>query len=49
MPLYEYLCKDCMKVFEAIVKLEEEDKPVKCPFCDKPLDKLMSAPMFRIH
>lgn len=49
MPLYEYWCSKCEKVFEAIVKLEESEQPVKCPICDKPLDRLMSAPMFRIH
>ena len=31
MPLYEYECKSCEKVVEALVRTEDE--PVACPMC----------------
>lgn len=43
MPLYEYLCRDCDKQIEILVRSEQE-KP-ECPDCgsDK-LMKLLSVP-----
>lgn len=46
MPLYTYHCKDCAKLFELIVKLEDVDKEIKCPSCGKTLKKQMDAPYF---
>jgi len=41
MPIYEYRCKACDNVFEAIV--QGSQKP-ECPKCDsKKLEKLFSA------
>ena len=34
MPIYDYLCKDCHKVFEKVLTLSEHDKvQVTCPTC----------------
>ena len=34
MPVYDYLCKDCRKVFEKILTLAEYEKQtVTCPNC----------------
>jgi putative FmdB family regulatory protein len=34
MPVYDYLCKDCNKVFEKILTLAEYEKQaVTCPTC----------------
>ena len=42
MPLYEYECPDC-GLFERMQKFSD---PVltACPTCDKPVEKLLSAP-----
>ena len=32
MPIYEYSCLDCSKIFEKIV-WNTEDKEVFCPYC----------------
>jgi len=34
MPIYEYKCGKCKKVFEELVQGTEEKKP-KCPACGK--------------
>jgi putative FmdB family regulatory protein len=48
MPIYEYECKDCGHVFDALQKMS--DDPLRdCPDCGKPeLKKLLSAPNFRL-
>lgn len=33
MPLYEYKCKSCEKVFTVLSLIVEEEKEVKCPYC----------------
>lgn len=51
MPLYEYFCEQCLKRYEVLIKLadydEEKDK-IKCPHCEQPVIKLLSAPYFKI-
>ncbi len=43
MPLYEYQCEDCSKIFE-FFKQADNDTPV-CPNCgSKKLKKLLSTP-----
>lgn len=43
MPIYEYRCKSCGKVFEELVPREPE-KPLPCPECkSKKTEKLMSV------
>jgi putative FmdB family regulatory protein len=48
MPIYEYQCQKCHHHLEALQKLS--DKPLReCPECGKhTLQRLMSAPMFRL-
>lgn len=44
MPLQDYHCKNCAKIYEIIVPLAENDKKIKCPECKKVLKKLLSPP-----
>jgi putative FmdB family regulatory protein len=48
MPIYEYECRECGHVFDALQKMS--DVPLSdCPDCGKPeLRKLLSAPNFRL-
>jgi putative FmdB family regulatory protein len=45
MPVYEYQCTHCDKVFEIFHKIDEECK-VTCPKCLRPAKKLISATNF---
>ena len=48
MPIYEYACKSCGHVFDALQKMAE-DPLTDCPDCGEPeLKKLLSAPNFRL-
>jgi putative FmdB family regulatory protein len=48
MPFYEYQCKQCSHLFEAMQKISEAPLK-KCPACGKnALRKLISAPVFRL-
>ena len=48
MPFYEYQCNNCGHTLEAMQKITEAPLK-KCPDCGKPqLQKLMSAPVFRL-
>ncbi|MBA4393991.1 MAG: zinc ribbon domain-containing protein [Desulfobacca sp.] len=43
MPIYEYHCSDCDKVFETIVR-NSNDTDVKCPDCKgEKVQRLLSA------
>ena len=42
MPLYEYECPDC-GIFERVQKFSDPILTV-CPTCQKPVEKLLSAP-----
>jgi putative FmdB family regulatory protein len=47
MPVYEYECKECEKVFE--VQQRIADEPLKqCPDCDGVVKKLMSMSSFQL-
>lgn len=47
MPVYEYECKTCEKVFEVQQKIADE--PMKeCPECHAPVTKLMSMSSFQL-
>jgi putative FmdB family regulatory protein len=47
MPVYEYECNDCHKVFE--VQQRMADKPLSvCPECEGELKKLMSMSSFQL-
>lgn len=48
MPIYEYQCRACAHVFDALQKLSDEPL-TECPACHEPqLRKLVSAPNFRL-
>jgi hypothetical protein len=61
MPIYEYQCNDpiCMMasegcpgglpVVEMNRKIENRDKPVKCPVCGKKMTRRPSSTTFRMH
>ena len=44
MPIYEYRCRKCGKVFEKIQKVNEGGESLKCPHCggQKP-EKVLSS------
>ena len=48
MPIYEFECSSCAKVFERLQKLSDAD-PVDCPECGKhTLKRRLTAPSFRL-
>lgn len=48
MPIYEYGCKNCGHVLDALQKMSD-DPLVDCPECEKPeLKRRISAPRFRL-
>jgi putative FmdB family regulatory protein len=48
VPIYEYACKECDHVLDALQKLSD-DPLVDCPACgEASLRKLLSAPRFRL-
>ena len=44
MPLQDYSCVHCAKIYEIIVPLAENDKAIKCPKCKEVLVKHISPP-----
>jgi putative FmdB family regulatory protein len=47
MPVYEYECRACNRVFEVWQKLSDQPKN-DCPQCSGPLTKLMSLSSFQL-
>ena len=48
MPIYEYACRNCDHVLDALQKMSDEPL-VDCPECGEPqLKRLLSAPRFRL-
>ncbi len=44
MPIYEYRCRKCEKVFEVIQKVDEGGENLSCPSCgEKKPEKVMSC------
>ena len=41
MPLYEYHCKKCDKVFEALRLLRESEAANRCPKCGRDAERIM--------
>ncbi|MDT7943898.1 MAG: zinc ribbon domain-containing protein [Dehalococcoidia bacterium] len=41
MPLYEYYCRQCDHVFEALRPLRESDLPAPCPRCGREAVRIM--------
>lgn len=48
MPVYEYECKGCDKVFEVQQKISEAPLST-CPECQGPVRKLMSMTSFQLR
>ncbi len=44
MPIYEYECKKCGKIFEVYQRLSEKGDDIKCPVCgtEKPVKRVSS-------
>ncbi len=44
MPIYEYQCKKCGKIFELYMRPGEKGDDLKCPVCgaEKPVKKMSS-------
>jgi putative FmdB family regulatory protein len=42
MPLYEYRCERCEKVFEVLVR-RPEDADVRCSGCGGPVERILST------
>lgn len=43
MPIYEYKCEQCNKVFEEFIRTDSDLKNLKCPSCNSNnLKKIMS-------
>ena len=41
MPLYEYYCENCDKVFDSLQAISRSDQPVACPKCGRDADRIM--------
>lgn len=45
MPIYEYRCRDCNRVFEELILRSSDRESVVCPGCGTPHpERLLSAP-----
>ena len=50
MPIYEYQCSKCGKIFERIVSVADSTKTVSCDCSPKAkAKKIISAPSFRLE
>ena len=47
MPIYEYRCEDCLKIFERLVPTMSNRKK-KCPWCGKMCSKIPSTSNFHL-
>ena len=44
MPIYEYQCRKCGKIFEKIQKMSERGNSLTCPYCGgKKPEKILSS------
>ena len=41
MPLYEYYCENCDKVFDSLQSISRSDQPADCPKCGVASDRIM--------
>lgn len=49
MPMYEYKCRECDVVFEAISSMKDRTLGSKCPDCEGQGDYLVSAPFLKAY
>lgn len=44
MPIYEYRCQKCGKVYEQVRRMSDADRDLECPECrSKKVERLLSA------
>jgi putative FmdB family regulatory protein len=43
MPVYEYRCPDCTRLFERLVSLSQADRDADCPSCGSRASKVLST------
>lgn len=43
MPVYEYRCPDCMRLFEKLVSYSQADRDAECPACGARAGKVLST------
>ncbi len=49
MPIYEYQCEDCQKVFQALIMKIEEEKELRCQNCgSSALKRLISRVAYHV-
>ncbi|MGB5984925.1 MAG: zinc ribbon domain-containing protein [Desulfobacterales bacterium] len=49
MPIFEFKCQDCQRVFEELV-LRDDDPPARCPACGRgDICRVLSSGSFRPH
>ena len=48
MPLHDYWCKNCFKMYEVIVPLKKTDEAIKCPDCKKKLKKMITRVYIKV-
>ena len=48
MPLYDFRCLECEHEFEALSEWKPT-KPVLCPECMGRVERLLSAPSFKVN
>lgn len=48
MPLYEYQCNNCNKIYELLIQIKEKDKVQYCPICENQLEKIISKNAFKL-
>jgi putative FmdB family regulatory protein len=46
MPIYEYLCPKCRKIFEEWTASANDDTAEACPYCATPASRVMSQTSF---
>ena len=45
MPIYDYQCRNCGAEFDALRKMNDEDREVECPYChEKDCERKISLP-----
>ncbi len=50
MPIYEYKCKNCDKISEFLIGVNQDKPEIKCEFCgSKELEKIFSKTIVRTN
>jgi len=48
MPMYNYVCEKCSKIFEVIVPLDKSEKEIYCKYCNSVLKKQLTPVYFKV-